>query len=170
MAGATVTVSVKDREVRDALRRILARVGNLRPALDEIGARLEASTENRFERQVDPDFVPWPPSLRAKEENGQTLTDTQRLRASISRHVRPKAVMVGTNVVYAAIHQFGGTTPARTIRPRNKKALAWPGAEHPVAKVEHPGSEMPKRSFLGVDSADRRAILRIVSRHLEQAA
>ena len=26
-----------------------------------------------------------------------------------------------------------------TIRPKQKKALWWPGAKHPVKKVEHPG-------------------------------
>lgn len=169
MAGAAIRLDVKDRAVRDGLRRILARVGNLRPALDEIGARLEASTARRFETETDPDGVPWPRSQRAKDEQGQTLTDSGRLRASIARHVGNTEVLVGTNVAYAAIHQFGGTTPPRTIRPRNKKALAWPGARHPVGKVEHPGSEIPKRSFLGVSSRDRDAILRIIERHLRGA-
>ena len=31
-------------------------------------------------------------------------------------------------------------TGARTITPRRKKALYWPGAEHPVAYVYHPGN------------------------------
>ncbi|KOX10140.1 hypothetical protein [Nocardiopsis sp. NRRL B-16309] len=32
-----------------------------------------------------------------------------------------------------------GTRP-HEIRPRNKKALYWPGAAHPVGKVDHPGT------------------------------
>lgn len=32
-----------------------------------------------------------------------------------------------------------GTKP-HEIRPRNKKALYWPGASHPVKRVKHPGS------------------------------
>lgn len=32
-----------------------------------------------------------------------------------------------------------GTAP-HEIRPRNKKALFWPGAEHPVGLVHHPGT------------------------------
>lgn len=33
-----------------------------------------------------------------------------------------------------------GTRP-HTIVPRNAKALYWPGADHPVRKVNHPGSK-----------------------------
>jgi hypothetical protein len=32
-----------------------------------------------------------------------------------------------------------GTSP-HLILPRNKKALHWPGADHPVARVNHPGT------------------------------
>ena len=70
---------------------------------------------------------------------------------------------------YAAIHQFGGRTAPRTIRPKRKKALYWPGAAHPVARVDHPGSAIPARPFLGIDADDRQSILRIVSRAVERA-
>ncbi len=33
-----------------------------------------------------------------------------------------------------------GGTKAHGIAPRNKKALYWPGARHPVAYVNHPGT------------------------------
>ena len=32
-------------------------------------------------------------------------------------------------------------TPPHEIRPKNKKALYWKGAKHPVKKVNHPGSK-----------------------------
>lgn len=41
--------------------------------------------------------------------------------------------------------QYGGIleegSPEHEIRPRNKKALYWPGAKHPVKKVKHPGTK-----------------------------
>ena len=40
--------------------------------------------------------------------------------------------------------EFGSRS--HVIRPRNKQALAWPGADHPVAKVEHPGT--PEQPFM----------------------
>jgi len=43
---------------------------------------------------------------------------------------------------YALIIEEG--SKPHVIRPRNKKALYWPGAAHPVAKVQHPGTK-PQR-------------------------
>jgi phage gpG-like protein len=48
-----------------------------------------------------------------------------------------------TDRPYAAAHQFG--TPPKVIRPKNKKALFWPGAAHPVREVHHPG--VPARPY-----------------------
>lgn len=40
---------------------------------------------------------------------------------------------------YAPYVEFG--TKPHTILPRNAKALFWPGAAHPVRKVNHPGTK-----------------------------
>ena len=40
---------------------------------------------------------------------------------------------------YAPFVEFG--TAPHVIVPKNGKALYWPGAAHPVAKVNHPGSK-----------------------------
>jgi len=87
--------------------------------------------------------------------HGQVLKQrTGRLAGSI--HVTPHLgdtqsyVQVGTNVEYARIHEYGGTTKAHIITARNKKALAFisGGADVIVRSVRHPGSKMPERSFL----------------------
>lgn len=76
------------------------------------------------------------------------LRDTGTLAKSIRiLSAGPAGVAIGTDRRYAAIHQLGGTIPPHTIRPRRGAALAWPGARHPVAKVEHPGAKMPARPF-----------------------
>lgn len=67
--------------------------------------------------------------------------DTGRLRSSIvSRRTSGRGVgyAVGTNVNYAADVEYG--TAPHVITPKNGKALYWPGAAHPVAKVNHPGT------------------------------
>lgn len=68
--------------------------------------------------------------------------DTGRLRSSIVHRAEDRGrfytVTVGTNVNYADDVEYG-TAPHR-IYPRNKKALYWPGAAHPVAYVDHPGT------------------------------
>jgi HK97 gp10 family phage protein len=76
------------------------------------------------------------------EARSRAPVDTGRLRSSIVHraedHGRAYTVTVGTNVTYAE-HVEYGTAPHR-IYPRNKQALYWPGAAHPVAYVDHPGT------------------------------
>ena len=45
-----------------------------------------------------------------------------------------------TNGVEYAMAVWKGTAP-HTIVPRNAKALFWPGADHPVMRVNHPGTK-----------------------------
>jgi phage gpG-like protein len=96
--------------------------------------------------------------VRDVKENkltGQALkTRTGTLRRSINYALsiadQGLTAVVGTNLVYAKIHEYGGVTRAHVIRARNKKALAFQiGGVGLVRKsVQHPGSKMPERSFL----------------------
>jgi len=49
----------------------------------------------------------------------------------------------GSFAVNYAIILEEGSKP-HVIRPRNKKALYWPGASHAVTKVQHPGTKPQK--------------------------
>ena len=62
---------------------------------------------------------------------------TGQLRRSITVHRTGHGKrVIGTNLEYArAVHDG---RPQVTIRPRNKKALFWKGAKHPVKKVTQP--------------------------------
>lgn len=76
---------------------------------------------------------------------------TGRLRGSLAAVLlSPGRVSVGTNVVYAAIHEFGGRTAPHTIVPIRAGALAFRvgGELVLVRKVEHPGSVVPARPYL----------------------
>ena len=44
---------------------------------------------------------------------------------------------VGTNVEYAEVVEYGGSR-TYIIEPKEKKALYWKGAAHPVKRVVHP--------------------------------
>jgi hypothetical protein len=64
---------------------------------------------------------------------------TGRLRDSLRAEVHDKVLRVGSlDCNYATDVEMG--TAAHVITPRNKKALYWPGADHPVARVNHPGT------------------------------
>ena len=56
-----VTIRVDDAEVRTALRRLRAAVDDLRPALREIAAALEAGVQDAFDAQESPAGDPWAP-------------------------------------------------------------------------------------------------------------
>ena len=49
-----------------------------------------------------------------------------------------EATIHTSNLKYAPAVEFG--TRAHIIRAKNKKALYWKGATHPVKQVNHPGS------------------------------
>lgn len=122
MTGVRITVN--DRELRQVLRR-LARIGGepgrfLRP----IGQQLINSTRERARREVSPDFTPWPelePTYAAQKRGGHMLREAGNMLGSLTREVEGNTLRVGTNRIYAAIHQFGGqagrgrkvTMPAR---------------------------------------------------------
>ena len=91
---------------------------------------------------------PWPPK---KDGTAATLKKSGTLWQSIRSTASATSVTIGSDRVYAAIHQLGGTTPAHVIRPKNKKALAWPGGPGPRGKVNHPGSKIPARPYLPFD-------------------
>lgn len=50
-----------------------------------------------------------------------------------------KAVAVSSELNYAT-YVVNGTRP-HMIYPRAKRALFWPGADHPVRSVQHPGTK-----------------------------
>lgn len=68
--------------------------------------------------------------------------DTGRLRSSITHEIvsgeSGLVARVGSNVEYARFVEEG--IPGRRITPTRKRALYWPGADHPVAYVDHPGT------------------------------
>jgi hypothetical protein len=63
-----------------------------------------------------------------------------RLAESLRAEVHDKVLRIGSLDCNYATDVEMGTAP-HVILPRNKKALHWPGADHPVARVNHPGTK-----------------------------
>jgi HK97 gp10 family phage protein len=76
------------------------------------------------------------------EARRRAPVDTGRLRSSIVSRAegsgRSIGYVIGSNVGYAAAVEYG--TSPHVIKPKYKQALYWPGAAHPVAQVNHPGT------------------------------
>jgi phage virion morphogenesis protein len=157
MTGIRVEVTGKDQTLA-ALAALSARATHPQPMWDAIGMSLVVSTQRRFEEGRGPDGSPWPPSIRALAEGGKTLIASGRLMASLTHNASDEGVEVGTNVIYAAIHQFGGV-----IRAKNKPKLAFKllGEWRFVDEVT-----IPARPFLGLDREDEREIILIAEDYL----
>ena len=65
---------------------------------------------------------------------------TGHLRRGITTDIGNMEVTVHTSNIKYARGVEEGTRP-HTIRAKNKKALYWKGAKHPVKSVRHPGSK-----------------------------
>ena len=125
---------------------------------DEVRARLLIAPDRvrRAVRQaVDISAASVLRGAKAKVSDDVLHVKTGRLRRSLSMRSlggedAPSAE-VGTNVEYAAIHEYGGQTKAHIIEAVNGKALAFMGKDGAMVfrkVVHHPGSKMPERSFL----------------------
>ena len=65
---------------------------------------------------------------------------TGHLRRGIATNIGNMEATVHTsNIKYAVMVEKG--TKAHIIKPKNKKALYWKGASHPVKQVNHSGSK-----------------------------
>jgi phage virion morphogenesis protein len=175
MSGAGLIVDLSGREsALAALAGIAGRLDHARPMFDDIGASLVTSTQRRFEEGRAPDGSPWPPSLRAKLTGGKTLIETARLMNSQTHIASDAGVEVGTNVIYAAVHQLGHTfeRAARQqtiyrkydaredeLSPRFVKKSKANYAEDVAVKAH--AVTLPKRPFLGLDDHDEAEILTI---------
>lgn len=108
MTGARVTFEANTDQVDRVLDAMLDFGHNPYEFLDEVGGQLATSTQDRFDAGVGPDGKAWKTSQRAASKGGKTLIDDGHLVGSITHDATSDYVDVGSDQVYAAIHQFGG--------------------------------------------------------------
>jgi phage gpG-like protein len=108
-----------------ALRAIdrLAQLGlNPTPMLDVVGNNLANKVRLCFRKGQTPGGNKWP---RIKHRDGQPLRDTGRLQRSITHQVittgQEHELLIGTNVVYAPLHQFGGKGMKVTVGAHTRR-------------------------------------------------
>jgi phage gpG-like protein len=127
---------------------------------------------------------------RLKVRTGRLRSSVRFLVAETSSEIN---ITFGSDVPYAAIHEFGGKTPAHDIRPKRKRMLRFisPGFTGEVRRtktgklarrqadgaisfarvVHHPGSKVPARPFLTPGVGDELpAFQESMSALLERAA
>lgn len=117
--------------------------------------------------------------IKTEKLSGQVLhVRSGNLRASIfSQTIEEGDKILGRaassgDVKYAGIHEFGGKTPAHVIEAKgNALAFMFQGKQAFFKRVNHPGSQMPQRSFMRSSLADmREEIIDGMTQAVKQAA
>ena len=116
--------------------------------LDGIGRFLQESTRERIEvSKTAPDGSSWPANIGGTS----LLYQSGNLAASIDYQIMGSSVFIGSALIYAAIHQMGGT-----ILPIKGKHLVFMIGNALVFATK---VEMPARPYLGISSDDKTGIL-----------
>lgn len=160
------------RPVIAALRRAAAEMDDKRPLMRSVAGIMFRAVEDNFEQEGRPkwkDLTPATKLSRYKQGTwpGKILQRSGGLAASIQQQFNSNEAIVGTNKVYAAIHQFGGRTKPHVIRAKTKRALSFGGIV--VRQVNHPGSNIPARPFLRLTPGDLRDIMQAAHDHHQRA-
>jgi len=108
---ARVKYKQDDSKVKSRLSGIERGAGNMIGAYDVIGSRIANRIRLGFKSSTSPYGGKWK-KLKFRK-GGQPLRDTNRLLGSIGHSPDAAGVDIGTNVLYAKIHNFGGTIKAK---------------------------------------------------------
>lgn len=122
MAGATLTAELTGlSSLTKALNQLMTQAGNVEPALAQIGEYLLESHQSRFQLEIAPDGTPWlplaPETLARKKGEDRILQDQGTLRDTLSYTVLGNELLFGSNLEYAATHQFGREEDGIEARP-----------------------------------------------------
>lgn len=155
MAGSRISVDFDAKTARASLRGLLGGIENPAPLLAQLGEYTLRTTRDRFKTQTAPDGTAWavlqPWYKKEKSQNkNRVLTLRGFLRGQlVSQVVGGKSVEIGSNSVYAAVHQFGSDRPQHLerLQRRHKKEF--------IARE----TTIPARPYLGLSDEDRNEIV-----------
>lgn len=173
MSGISEAIEIAPADLRK-LDRAIDKMGDTGLLMRAVGGYVRDATRQRFRDSKAPDGTTWPISVRAKAKGGKTLVKSARLRDSIIDHSTADKAEVGTNVIYAAAHQFGLSEPQpvaehnRRIKQAFGRPLPFPVWQTVGAFSRTPNT--PARPFLGVNGEDRVEITGLVQDFIDMAA
>ncbi len=160
--------------VRERLGKIAARADNLSPIMRAIGERVTEQTKLRFNAGGPaPDGTGWLPVKRPSPKARGVLRVSDQLRDSIRFQLMGNnAVAIGTNKVYAAIHQFGGTIVrgARSelfVRNRVNNRFAKGTTAGRGFTFKNHSIGIPARPYLGLSWKNSDEVISIINNYLQ---
>lgn len=173
MSGDGLTLTL-DRAGFDAtISKLLAGVTDFSQVTPVIAELLQDSVRRNFREGGRPEK--WPVSKRAEAEGGQTLLKWSTLMSSIVGVGDNDSVRVGTNVAYAAAHNFGVdkqiTQQVREHVRRITQAFGKPIEQTAVQVKSHSRKrhlKIPQREFMLVQDEDWEDIHDVITARLQK--
>lgn len=169
MAGATLEITFQPGRTVTAVAALLASSRNPTPLLRAIGTGLLRNTQDRFEAETAPDGAAWTPLnawyLTFKRGPGILRGAGMRggLQGSLVMDTEAGAVRIGSNKIYAAVHQFGAT-----IEPKNPRGMLVIKDYKGNARGKARSVTVPARPYLGLSRRDEETILDVTEDHLDR--
>ena len=175
------------RRVLERMNELHRNTGDFTPAMRATAEFLLNRTEESFAREAAPDGTPWKPLAPSTQrerqrlgKDGPILQRDRNLLNSLDSSYDGRSAAVGTNLIYARIHQFGGEIQqsgrqqvlafaarggrfASRASTRRRRAGA---VRVSFAEISARTISIPARPFLGAAPGDENALLDIVERHL----
>ncbi|MFZ6687514.1 phage virion morphogenesis protein [Undibacterium sp. SXout11W] len=146
-----IEVKINHEAVASQISQAISKLTDATPMMASVAAELLSQTEANFSAEGRPRWL----GLKYPRADGKAGKLLQRsaggLAASIQTFHTANSAGIGSNKVYAAIHQFGGQTKSHIIKAKNAKALKFNGRF--AKSVNHPGSKIPARPFLPITKA-----------------
>lgn len=191
-----IKISIPDEALRAALGRLIASLTDMTPTMRDLSEIMIDASARAFDNTSDPTTgKPWQPLSAARQRQrahkgrsiANVLQDSGLLVGSIARPSGPGAVreigpdhaLVGTDVPYAAIHQFGGTIKREaapmTVRLRKKNGrIQFAKTKHKRVRIVDTVHKaytitIPARPFIGVSQTDIQDMLDTITRNLQKA-
>lgn len=148
MSDEPIEIKIDNKEVEKALLEIAQKTSNLRPLMKNIAGIMADSTEENFKVEGRPkwkDLSEKSKTARKKTGHypGQILQVSGQLALSVTTQYDDSSAVIGSNKVYAAIHQLGGQAG------KNKKTT------------------IPARPYLSLTNVEYEEILSLVKNYLK---
>lgn len=144
-----IEIRIDDKEIQQLLKKLAAKTENLRPFMKNIAGIMADSVEENFDKEGRPEK--WTPlakvTIKQRTKKGYWPGKILQMRGDLASSITSKyddnSAVVGTNKIYAAIHQFGGEAG------RNKKV------------------KIPARPYLKLSQKEVYVIIKEFKNHLE---
>ena len=159
------SVELKADTFTSGLVRLGAQLGDLTPVMEQIGEYMVMSTKERFKKGTSPEGAKWAPKspttlarYGARKSNRidprPLFGPSGMLSSQIFHDAGPNQLEVGSNLIYAAVQQFGAGK-GQFGNMTNGSPIPW--------------GNIPARPFFGISREDETNILALMADFLTPA-